>query len=381
MTRICFFLLLCITLTGKETICLNMIVKNEAPVIERCLASVKDHIDYWVICDTGSTDGTQEIIREFLKDIPGELHECPWKNFEHNRNEALNYAKGKADYLLMIDADEELAFIDSEGFPPLELDCYSAVVKEVNNNVSYNRFLLIKNSCNWRWKGVVHETLECDQFSLGRLANVVNLSRTEDGARSRDPQKYLKDALVLEEALKTEPNNSRYYFYLGQSYLNAKEYEKSWKAYHKRSEMGDPQEEVFWSLYVCGYLEELLGRSPIKSYLKAYMGRPHRAEPLYRLVEHYQRNDMPLLAFLVAQHGLSIPYPEQDSFFVEPWIYKWGMAAKMAESAGQLGDFKFASDIFEKILRIEDLPEETRKAVKGNLALCLNQIVLKKPKE
>ena len=36
-------------------ICLNMIVKNEAPVIERCLASVRPWVDYWVIVDTGST--------------------------------------------------------------------------------------------------------------------------------------------------------------------------------------------------------------------------------------------------------------------------------------------------------------------------------------
>ena len=54
-------------------ICLNMIVKNEAHVIRRGLDTVKPFIHHWVIVDTGSTDGTQEIIREHLKDIPGEL--------------------------------------------------------------------------------------------------------------------------------------------------------------------------------------------------------------------------------------------------------------------------------------------------------------------
>ena len=42
-----------------QTICLNMIVRNEAPVIRRCLDSVMPIIDSWVIVDTGSTDGTQ----------------------------------------------------------------------------------------------------------------------------------------------------------------------------------------------------------------------------------------------------------------------------------------------------------------------------------
>ena len=81
---------------GKQkTICLNMIVKDESKVITRGLATVKPLISYWVIVDTGSTDGTQEIIKKFMEDIPGELHERPWKNFEHNRNQALELAKGK----------------------------------------------------------------------------------------------------------------------------------------------------------------------------------------------------------------------------------------------------------------------------------------------
>ena len=79
-----------------KTICLNMIVKNESKAIRKLLESVKNIIDYWVIFDTGSTDGTQDIIREFLQDIPGELHERPWVDFAHNRNEALVVAQEKA---------------------------------------------------------------------------------------------------------------------------------------------------------------------------------------------------------------------------------------------------------------------------------------------
>jgi cellulose synthase/poly-beta-1,6-N-acetylglucosamine synthase-like glycosyltransferase len=52
--------------TKKKTVCLNMIVKNESQVIEKCLASVKPLIDYWVIVDTGSTDKTQQIVKKCM---------------------------------------------------------------------------------------------------------------------------------------------------------------------------------------------------------------------------------------------------------------------------------------------------------------------------
>ena len=93
---------------GETKLCLNMIVKNEALVIRRCLDSVRPIIDHWVIVDTGSTDGTQDIIREHLRDLPGELHERPWRNFAHNRSEALELARGRSDYTLIIDADDTL---------------------------------------------------------------------------------------------------------------------------------------------------------------------------------------------------------------------------------------------------------------------------------
>src|SRR2546423_765429 len=89
----------------RPSICLAMIVRDEAAVIERCVDSVRDHIDTWVICDTGSVDGTQDAIRRTLADLPGELHERPWVDFGHNRTELMRLARGKADYLFLLDAD------------------------------------------------------------------------------------------------------------------------------------------------------------------------------------------------------------------------------------------------------------------------------------
>ena len=94
----------------KPKITLCMIVKNETHIIRECLESVAPYIDYWVISDTGSTDGTQELITKFFeeKGIPGELHQDEWKGFGHNRSLALRHCDGKADYAWMIDADDKI---------------------------------------------------------------------------------------------------------------------------------------------------------------------------------------------------------------------------------------------------------------------------------
>src|SRR5690348_8585746 len=93
----------------KPTVVLSMIVKNESAVIARCLRSVKPYITGWAISDTGSTDGTQDLIRRELAGIPGELIERPWRDFASNRNDALELAEKQGpDWILIIDADEEL---------------------------------------------------------------------------------------------------------------------------------------------------------------------------------------------------------------------------------------------------------------------------------
>ena len=97
-----------------KTICLVMIVKDEMTVLPRCFDSVYKYIDYWVICDTGSSDNTPGFIEEYFKEkgIPGELLRHEWKNFGHNRSLAVQSAQGKADFLLLMDADFEFIIKD-----------------------------------------------------------------------------------------------------------------------------------------------------------------------------------------------------------------------------------------------------------------------------
>lgn len=211
-----------------QLVCLNMIVKNEADVIRRCLDSIRSLIDHWVIVDTGSTDGTQQIIREHMRDIPGSLHERPWRDFAYNRSEALTLAQHKGDYTLIIDADDNIEKENHADLPTLTDDSYALTINDAN--IVYRRPQLVRSALDWRYEGVLHEYLTCDEAkSVGHLAGIA-IRRNHDGARRKDSQTYRRDVAVLEAALKTESNPflvARYRFYLAQSYRDCREWQKS----------------------------------------------------------------------------------------------------------------------------------------------------------
>ena len=186
-------------------VCLVMIVKNESHVIERCLRSVMPFITHWVICDTGSEDGTQGKIQEILKDIPGELYEDEWQDFAHNRTLAIQRAKGKGDWLLMMDADHEW----HSKFPDhLTGDGY--LVEHRYSWLTYGIPILMRGDREWSYRYPVHETIEGrDTRPFAMLPAPPYVKVYPEGARSRDPLKYAKDAVVMQRFVDANTDDAR----------------------------------------------------------------------------------------------------------------------------------------------------------------------------
>jgi glycosyltransferase involved in cell wall biosynthesis len=355
-----------------------MIVKNESQVIKRCLDSVKDLIDYWVIVDTGSTDGTQEMIQEIMKDIPGELYERTWVSFEHNRNEALELAYPCARNLLFIDADEVLHISKRFSLSDLKCDIYLINVLLVNRTV-FHRQCIVSTRVHWFWKGIVHEQVYTDaqDITVGVLPDS-HIESLGDGSRTHTDfrVKFLEDAKILEEALKVEPNNSRYVFYLANSYFNANEFYQALINYQKRSEMGDWDQEVFYSLYTIGRIQFLLKFPPtvfINSFYRAFYYRPTRSEPLYWIAQHYMDAKNFNAAFHVLMDASAIPLSD-DAMMVEPLYYHFIIPWMLADCAYALKNLTFSQNEYQKLLAKPDLPVDMRKIISNNYSMVSNEI-------
>lgn len=262
-------------LKNAKTLCLVMIVRNEEKVIERCLNRVKDHIAYWVIVDTGSDDKTPDLIQKTLSDIPGELHHRPWVNFGVNRSESLRFAKGKADYLLLCDADEQIIFSDKFDSSELTEEAYS--IGHVGEETYFVPYLL-RGDVNWGYVGVTHEFLASDHIFSKKKLYTLSILDLQDGGFKHD--KFERDIKLLEQGLIDEPNNSRYKYYLANSYYNVKNYEKAIEWYKKRIEDGGWVEEVTMAYENLGICYDELGKKEeaLHYWLEAYDYNPNRLE-------------------------------------------------------------------------------------------------------
>lgn len=351
-----------------------MIVKDEESVIKRCLSSVKPFIDYWVIIDTGSTDGTQKVIQDFMKDVPGKLYEKQWADFAHNRKEALSLSKGKGDYYLLIDADEELIYDANYQLPNLDKDLYFCEVHQFK--MTFKRPMLLKAGLNWSYEGVLHEELICPEAKTsGILENVYNSAGPRDGNRSKNPNKYQDDIAVLKKGLEKEPNNSRYAFYIAQCYRNLKDDQNAANWYKKRIQMGGGSTfETYWSLYCYASHLERLGADPekvVQSYVRAHQFAPHRVDALYNLAGFYFRQGKYFLSYSLAKYGITIPEPKSDPGFTDPRIYTYGMRYCLANSAFKLRKFEEAEKLYTEILSIKDLEGSMREEVEYNLQVAI----------
>ncbi len=377
----------------RTNICLNMIVKNEVEVLPRLFRSLKDYVDYYVIVDTGSTDDTIALIKREMSGygIDGEVHERAWVNFGTNRQQALELAvaANKADWLLFIDADEELGVSDPKFYEKLE----PGVSYEIEKHHSGMHYLVphlvnIRGS-RFRWEGPVHNylvTLEGPEDRPARK-DVWIIYHYGEGAKSHgvtQEQKYLRDAKLLEEDLAKNPKNARSQYYLAQSYRDAGHEARAYDEYKKRAAMDGWDEETYMAQLEAARLavdlhvpEDVI----VRDYLDAFNMSPRRVEPLHDLARYFRLKKQYGKAYVFARSGVEIEAPDH-ALFLSRDVYDWKMLDELAVAAYWVGDFTAAKEACETVLwRVEHglvVDADDLERIRGNLAHATRELEAKK---
>jgi hypothetical protein len=342
------------------TIGLCMIVRDEARVVERCLASVRRLVDVWTVVDTGSRDDTPARVRDALAGLPGRLHHRPWRDFGHNRSELLALARGTADYLLLLDADMTLR---REGpLPPLEADAY---LLRTAGALDYAVPRLVRGDRRWWFEGVTHEHLATEgPFRQDLLDALVVEHHADGGARAG---KLERDRALLEARLQEEPGDLRALFYLAQTRRDAGDDREAEALYLRRAAAGGWEEERFYAAWQAGVLRAR--RDPVGSARllgEAAALRPSRAaEPLCDLARLCREQGWHAAAYAAARRAAAVPYPA-DVLFVHRDVYRWAATLELAVAAHWTGHPREALRLADRLLVSTDLPDHLEPLVRDN---------------
>lgn len=364
-----------------KTIGLNMIVKDEAHVIRATLENICSYlpISYWSISDTGSSDGTQDIIKGFFleKGIDGVLHEDKWKDFGHNRSLALQQIREHCDYSFIFDADDKICgnlVLPSE----LVKDSYNMILSTCPG-FYYKRPTLVSNKKKWVYEGVLHEYITCKDVGGFSNENIEGDYWIFGGTVGNDDAKYARDALVFEKALvdiENEPENihlkSRYTFYLAQSYRDSRQNDKALEWYQKRADMKDSWiQERYISLYEISkiYLDN---NNMAQAYLNALLAWeliPQRLETVYIMISILRScNGLRMMGKLYKSiDQKAFEENHMDHLFCHVGPYHWQIHYEYSIAAFHCGEYDVA-EVFKRIYKYrKEVPKEIIENCVSNL--------------
>ncbi|NQX70104.1 glycosyltransferase [Paenibacillus alba] len=222
---------------------LCMIVKNEEKVLRRCLTSIRDCVDEIIIIDTGSTDGTKEIAREYTE----QLYEYKWEqDFSAARNEALR--KSRSKWILVLDADE---YVQTEELAQmrnflLSMDSTKPVsfllpIYNFTESVQSGKFVestairIFLNHPDIYFVRPIHEQLVYQNGELQTTfypsLHIFHTGYTEETLREKD--KSNRNLAIFEKLKETKEFEEYDYYTLGNEYFAIRDFPKALENYKK----------------------------------------------------------------------------------------------------------------------------------------------------
>jgi len=347
------------------------------------LNSIKPITDLIVVNDTGSDDGTQEIIRNWGKEnnIPTFVFERSFDNFENSRNHAMQKLRDVVSEInwnasdiwgFWIDCDEQMVIDPSFKKNKIDKDLY--MINTYIGSMKYTRNTFFRVSKKFKWYGPVHEFIVPDEqpITSGLIEGLhVDVKMVGASWKGNIAEKYKKHASLLEDYIDNKDRNSRWVFYTAQSYHdsasihdnraeNEERLRRAIKYYRERvGRLDGYEEERFYSQYRIGTIMRTMESPWVETHqelLKAYAMDPVRGEPIKAIIDYYLSVGEWNLAYIYTKfskvnfHGKN-PYPHK-LLFVDESLYVWKILEVHAAACFYTGRREEANANYKELIDI-----------------------------
>jgi len=306
---------------------LVMIVKNEASRIVEVLRSYLPHIDRWCVLDTGSTDGTQDLVRRELAGVPGTLHEEPFVDFATSRNRALELHGRTTVFTIMPNGDVLQGGAALRSFLETHRDDPAGAYRVRISPGHYYHPLVMRTGAGWHYKWRTHECA----VGPHQGPQIPGVTVVRDRDRRTDAEwreRWTRDLELLQRDREADPRDPRPWFYLGQTHECLGQPAEALACFEQRATMGGYFDEVYEAKFRVGKMRQALERpwaEVQQAYLEAHAHDPRRAEPLHAIAEHWHAAEQHAITRLFAAAAAELPKPATDLFLDEE-IYTWRAA-------------------------------------------------------
>ena len=338
---------------------LCIMVKNGGAMFERVLQENLPYIDRWTVLDTGSIDGTQDVVRRVLGGKKGELYEEPFINFRDSRNRCLELASNRCKYTLMLDDTyvvrgdlrKFLTLIRSDQFA----NSYSLLI--LSDDTEYYSNRVLKAADKLRYIYTIHEVIQAKNNVTVVVpkdqATIFDYRADYMEKRTMDRKRYDLDRLF--DMLAEDPDNPRHLYYLGQTYNLLEDWESAAKYFELRatSKLDGFKQEAVDSYFELARLYNFKLGKPWdlceETYRKAYDLDPTRPDPLYFIGVHYLREGRTGVAFDHFKRAFQLGYPVHAQFSLKPTLSYYFLPKFLAPLCYEFEDFRLglqASQLF-----------------------------------
>ena len=344
-------------------ICYTMIIKNGGPLLEQVLTENLPIIDRWCILDTGSTDGSQDVIKRVLKNKKGKLHEEPFVNFKVSRNRCLELAGHTCKFILMLDDTYSIrgdlrSFLNEVRGDQFS-DSFSLLIQSDDTEYYSNR--IIKSLTNLRYIHTIHEVIsDTSNINVTVPADkAIIFDHRADYMEKRTNDRKQFDLQLLFKEVEDEPNDPRALYYIAQTYgcigdeVNKAKYFEQRIAHPVQGYFQEKIDACFELARTYNFKIHPITKEPLTSaltqdewmiceklYLQAYSMDNSRPDGLYFIGIHYYLDGKYTIAYEYFKKAFEVGYPIGSQYSLKPTLSFHFLPKFLAEVCYHFSDFE-----------------------------------------